>query len=183
MQFVSRVFANGPGDLSSIPGRVIPKTLKMVLDATLLGKVALSTIRWRSRVKWSNPGDGVAPSPTPQCCSYWKGRLQVTLDEGHPRLKWPTLLYFTYIYICVCECVCVCVCVCVCMFVWIFWYINLCRLFIVKSIFILINNSISNNSIWHKYTVYIKSIFCLKLFSSDYRSKLTIQFSISIVFV
>ena len=31
-----RVFANGPGDLESIPGRVIPKTLKMVLDATLL---------------------------------------------------------------------------------------------------------------------------------------------------
>ena len=31
-----RVFANGPGDLGSIPGRVIPKTQKMVLDATLL---------------------------------------------------------------------------------------------------------------------------------------------------
>ena len=31
-----RVFANGPGDLCSIPGRVIPKTQKMVLDATLL---------------------------------------------------------------------------------------------------------------------------------------------------
>ena len=30
-----RVFANGPGDLGSIPGRVIPKTQKMVLDATL----------------------------------------------------------------------------------------------------------------------------------------------------
>ena len=31
-----KVFANGPGDLGSIPGRVIPKTLKMVLDASLL---------------------------------------------------------------------------------------------------------------------------------------------------
>ena len=30
------VFANGPGDLGSIPGRVIPKTLKMVLDTYLL---------------------------------------------------------------------------------------------------------------------------------------------------
>ena len=30
-----RVFANGPGDLGSIPGRVIPKAQKMVLDATL----------------------------------------------------------------------------------------------------------------------------------------------------
>ena len=32
---VSRVFANGPRDLGSIPGRVIPKTLKMVLDTSL----------------------------------------------------------------------------------------------------------------------------------------------------
>ena len=32
---VGRVFANGLGDLSSIPGRVIPKTLKMVLDTSL----------------------------------------------------------------------------------------------------------------------------------------------------
>ena len=31
-----RVFAYGPGDLGSIPGRVIPKTQKMVLDASLL---------------------------------------------------------------------------------------------------------------------------------------------------
>ena len=30
------VFANGFGDLGSIPGRVIPKTQKMVLDASLL---------------------------------------------------------------------------------------------------------------------------------------------------
>ena len=33
---VSRVFANGLGGLCSIPGRVIPKTLKMVLDTSLL---------------------------------------------------------------------------------------------------------------------------------------------------
>ena len=33
---VARVFANGLGDLDSIPGRVIPKTLKMVLDTSLL---------------------------------------------------------------------------------------------------------------------------------------------------
>ena len=31
-----RVFSNGPGDLGSIPDRVIPKTKKMVLDASLL---------------------------------------------------------------------------------------------------------------------------------------------------
>ena len=33
---VGRVFANGLGDLGSILGRVIPKTLKMVLDTSLL---------------------------------------------------------------------------------------------------------------------------------------------------
>ena len=33
---VGRVFTNGLGDLGSIPGRVIPKTLKMVLDTALL---------------------------------------------------------------------------------------------------------------------------------------------------
>ena len=31
-----RVFANGPGDKGSIPGRVIPRTQKMVLDASFL---------------------------------------------------------------------------------------------------------------------------------------------------
>ena len=30
------VFAKGPGDLGSIPGRITPKTLKMVLDTSLL---------------------------------------------------------------------------------------------------------------------------------------------------
>ena len=33
---VGRVFANDPGDLGSIPGHVLPKTLKMVLDTSLL---------------------------------------------------------------------------------------------------------------------------------------------------
>ena len=33
---VGRVFTNGSGDLDSIPNRVIPKILKMVLDTSLL---------------------------------------------------------------------------------------------------------------------------------------------------
>ena len=33
---VGKVFANGPIDLGSIPAQVIPKTLKMVLDTSLL---------------------------------------------------------------------------------------------------------------------------------------------------
>ena len=38
---VGRVFANGSGELGSFPGRVIPKTLKMVLDTSLLNTQAL----------------------------------------------------------------------------------------------------------------------------------------------
>ena len=48
---VSRVFANGPGDLGSIPGQV--RLLKWYLMPPCL---TLSNIRYVSRVKWSNPG-------------------------------------------------------------------------------------------------------------------------------
>ena len=51
------VFANGPGDWGLIPGCVIWKTPKIALDATL---ITLSIIRYRSRVKWSSQGKGVA---------------------------------------------------------------------------------------------------------------------------
>ena len=33
---MGRVFANDPGDLGSVPGRIIPKTLKIVVDTSLL---------------------------------------------------------------------------------------------------------------------------------------------------
>ena len=44
--------------------------------------LTLSIIRYGSRVKWRNPGKGVASSPTPWCSSYRKRCLQVTLDYG-----------------------------------------------------------------------------------------------------
>ena len=44
--------------------------------------LTLSFIRYRSRLKWSNPGKGVGPSHTPWCSSYWKGSFQVTFDYG-----------------------------------------------------------------------------------------------------
>ena len=43
---VGRVIANGPGDLGSIPGCVIPKTLKMVLNTSLL-----NTQQYKVRIK------------------------------------------------------------------------------------------------------------------------------------
>ena len=50
--------------------------------------LTLCIIRYGSRVKWSNPGKGVAPSPT-----LWCSKLSKREPSGHPRLWSPTLLY------------------------------------------------------------------------------------------
>ena len=70
---MGRVYANDPGDLGSIPDRVIPKTLKMVLDTSLL-----NIQQWKVRIK--REGKVVAPSLTPRRSSYWKESLLVALD-------------------------------------------------------------------------------------------------------
>ena len=49
--------------------------------------LTLSIIRYGSRVKWSNPGKGVAPSPTP-----WCSKLSKREPSGHPRLWSPTFI-------------------------------------------------------------------------------------------
>ena len=46
IDLAGKVFANGPRDRGSIPGRVIPKTLKMVLDTSLL-----NTQHYKVRIK------------------------------------------------------------------------------------------------------------------------------------
>ena len=80
------MFANGPRDLGSIPGRVIPKTQKMVLDSSLL-----NTQHYKVQIKgkFEQSREGVAPSPTPWCSSYRKGE-----PSGHPRLSSPTFFLF-----------------------------------------------------------------------------------------
>ena len=50
--------------------------------------LTVSNIRYVSKVKWSNPGKGVALSPTPRCSSYWKGSLQATLDNAEKYNKY-----------------------------------------------------------------------------------------------
>ena len=74
---VGRVFTNGPRDLGSILGRVIPKTLKIVLD-TSLPNTQPYKVRIKGKVEQS------------MCSSYWKESLQVALDYG---------CQLTYIYI------------------------------------------------------------------------------------
>ena len=61
-----RMFTNGLGNQSSIPGYVIPKTLKMVLDASLL-----NTQHYEVSIKGeqNNQWKGAAPSPTLRCSS------------------------------------------------------------------------------------------------------------------
>ena len=59
---MSRMFTNVPEDQGSISGRVILKTQKMVLAAALL-----NIQHYKVNI---NPGNGIVPYPTPQCCSY-----------------------------------------------------------------------------------------------------------------
>ena len=55
---MGRVFTNGTGDLGSIPGRVIPNILKMILDTSLLNpqqyKVDIKSKVEQSREKSSD---------------------------------------------------------------------------------------------------------------------------------
>ena len=57
---VGRVFANGPGDLGSIPGRVIPKTLKMVLDTSLFNTQQYR-VRFKGKVEQSREWSSALP--------------------------------------------------------------------------------------------------------------------------
>ena len=99
-----RVFANGPGDLGSIPGRVIPKTQKMVLDASLLNTQHYK-VRIKGKVEQSRERSRALPT-------RWCSKLSKREPSGHPRLWSLTLLtllipshkhneniYYIYIYI------------------------------------------------------------------------------------
>ena len=57
---VSRVFANGEGDLGSIPGRVIPKTFKMALDTSLLN-IQQYKVRIKGEVEQSRERSSAFP--------------------------------------------------------------------------------------------------------------------------
>ena len=57
---VGRAFANDPGDLSSIPVRVIPKTLKMVVDTSLLN-IQQYKVRIQGKVEQSRERSSALP--------------------------------------------------------------------------------------------------------------------------
>ena len=63
-----RVFTSGPRDST---------------ESQFESYQTLSIIRYGSWVKGSNPENGVAPLPTPRCCSCWKESLWNAFDYGH----------------------------------------------------------------------------------------------------
>ena len=70
---MGRVFANGPGDRGSVPGWVIPKTQKMVPDATLLNTQHYK-VQIKGKVEQSRERS-LHPPLHLECSSYWKLRL------------------------------------------------------------------------------------------------------------
>ena len=97
-----RMFGNDPIAQGSIPGEIIPKIQKMVLEISLHYKA-------QSKGMWTNPAKGVGPSPRLQCSGYWKGSLRLALRYRRPnyiyiyakiRTHTHTQLYiYIYIYI------------------------------------------------------------------------------------
>ena len=90
-----RVFANGPGVLGSIPGRVIPKTLKMELDTTLLNTQHYK-VRFKGKVEQSWEWSSALPYTLVQ-------QLSKREPSGHPRL-WSLTLLLLLIHSGECPC-------------------------------------------------------------------------------
>ena len=78
------MFTNGPEDLGSIPGRVIPKTLKMVLDTSLL-----NTQQYKVRIEGKVEESKERSSALPYTSVLNRD------PSGSPRLLLPTLLLLT----------------------------------------------------------------------------------------
>ena len=71
-----RVFANGPGDLGSIPGRLLPKTQKIVLDTSLR-----NTLHYRVWIKGKVEQSRERSSALPYTLAIEKDP-RVTLNYG-----------------------------------------------------------------------------------------------------
>ena len=89
MGLMSRVFTNGPGDQDLIPGRVIPKTQKMVLDAALLNTQHYK-VRIKGKVEQSKERSS---TPTHTYLGV------VAIEKGAFGFPLTIVANFTYIYI------------------------------------------------------------------------------------
>ena len=113
-----RVFANVPRDQDSIPGRIIPKTLKMVLDSSLL-----NTQQYKVWIKGKVEPSRERSSALP----FRKGSLRVALNNRRQLYLYIYVYIYIYIYIYIymCVCVCVCACVCECVYIYIYIYVHI----------------------------------------------------------
>ena len=84
----SRVLANGRGDQGSIPGRIIPKTQKMLLDASLL-----NTQHYNVMIK------GKVEQSRERISTFHLHLGVVAIEKGAFGSPSTTLANFTYIYI------------------------------------------------------------------------------------
>ena len=112
MSLVVRVFANGPGGLVSIPGRVIPKTFKMILDTSWLN-TQLYNVRIKGKVEQSMERSsplllhlGVVAI---EKGAFWSPSTTVVnftftsfLSFHHLIFHLPLPPIYIYIYVCVC---------------------------------------------------------------------------------
>ena len=108
------VFHNGPeffnciyvrqwsGEPGFSPRSIHTKDFKIVLDASLL-----NTQHYKLRIKgkWSNPGESVAPFPTPKCSSNLKKSLWVALDFDRLTFFLITKYIYIHAYVSVFMCV------------------------------------------------------------------------------
>ena len=96
---VGRVFADSPGDLGSIPGHVIPKTLKMVLD-TYLFNTQQYKVRIKGKVEQSREKSNALPLHF-SVVAIEKGDFWLPLTAVanftfiHTQLNVKTVLYWT----------------------------------------------------------------------------------------
>ena len=76
---MAQLFVNSPEDLGSIPGWVILKSQKIMLDAS-----SLNTQHYKVWIKGKveQSTERSSALSTPWCSSYRKGNLRVTLDHG-----------------------------------------------------------------------------------------------------
>ena len=74
---MDRVFANGPRDLGSIPGRVIPKTREIVHDTALL-----NTQQYKVRIKGKVEQSRERSSALPGVVAIEKGAFWPPLTKG-----------------------------------------------------------------------------------------------------
>ena len=97
---MGRVFANGPEDLGSIPGHVIPKTFKIVFDTSLLNTQQYE-VHIKGKVEQSRERSSTFPytSMSMEKGAYWSpltGGRQLYYKSKYISLTYLIFLIFIF---------------------------------------------------------------------------------------